>query len=77
MRIFRHFDLDGFGTIEPKEFVKALETLGCVFSRPQMEALFNKFDANGNGKIDYEEFSSFFARKGSGNNPNVNPVFGI
>jgi len=30
-----------------------------------------------NGKIDYEEFASFFARKGSGNNPNVNPVFGI
>jgi hypothetical protein len=30
-KIFRHFDLDGFGTIEPKEFAKALETLGCVF----------------------------------------------
>ena len=33
MRIFRHFDLDGFGTIEPKEFYKALETLGCVFGK--------------------------------------------
>ncbi len=42
-----------------------------------MDSLFRKFDANGNGKIDYEEFASFFARKGSGNNPNVNPVFGI
>jgi hypothetical protein len=77
MRIFRHFDLDGFGTIEPQEFKKALETLGCVFSNVEMEALFNKFDSNKNGKVDYEEFASFFARKGSGNNPNVNPVFGI
>ena len=30
-RIFRHFDLDGYGTIEPNEFKKALETLGCLF----------------------------------------------
>ena len=28
-------------------------------------------------KLDYEEFANFFANKGSGNNPNVNPVFGI
>jgi Ca2+-binding EF-hand superfamily protein len=77
MKIFRHFDLDGFGTIEPSEFYKALETIGCNFGEVEMDCLFKKFDSNGNGKIDYEEFASFFARKGSGNNPNVNPVFGI
>jgi hypothetical protein len=76
-KIFRHFDLDGFGTIEPAEFRKSLETIGCIFKDFELDALFNKFDANANGKLDYEEFSSFFARKGSGNNPNVNPVFGI
>ena len=42
-----------------------------------MEALFGKYDANQNGKLDYEEFANFFATKGSGNNPNVNPVFGL
>jgi len=76
-RIFKHFDLDGFGTIEPSEFKKALETLGCLFKDQEMEAIFNKYDANANGKLDYEEFSRFFANKGSGNNPNVNPVFGL
>jgi calcyphosin len=76
-KIFKHFDLDGFGTIEPKEFKKALETLGCVFKDAELEAIFRKFDANGNGKLDYEEFAKFIARMGSGNNPNVNPVFGI
>lgn len=76
-KLFRHFDLDGFGTIEPREFAKTLETLGCVFKDFELEALFSKYDANQNGKLDYEEFANFFSRKGSGNNPNVNPVFGL
>ena len=29
------------------------------------------------GNLDYEEFASFFAKKGSGQNPNVNPVFSM
>jgi len=76
-KIFKHFDLEGFATIQPAEFKKALETLGCVFKDHEIEALFRKFDANGNGKLDYIEFASFIARKGTGNNPNVNPVFGV
>jgi len=76
-KIFKHFDVHGYGTIEPAEFQKALSTLGCVFKDGELEAIFNKYDANANGKLDYEEFASLFARIGSGNNPNVNPVFGI
>lgn len=45
-KIFKHFDLDGYGTIEPLEFKKALETLGCVFKDYELEAVFNKYDAN-------------------------------
>lgn len=48
-----------------------------MFKDYELEAVFNKYDANGNGKLDYEEFANFFALKGSGNNPNVNPVFGV
>jgi len=76
-KIFKHFDIDGYGTIEPNEFKKALETLGCTFKDIELEAVFKKFDSNGNGKLDYEEFAAAFAIRGSGNNPNVNPVFGI
>lgn len=76
-RIFKHFDLDGYGTIEPAEFRKALETIGCIFKEHELAAIFNKYDKDGNGKLDYEEFANWFAIKGSGNNPNVNPSFGV
>ena len=39
--------------------------------------MFTKYDKSGDGKLDYEEFSAFFAHKGTGNNPNVNPSFGL
>jgi Ca2+-binding EF-hand superfamily protein len=76
-KIMKHFDVEGYGTIGPMEFRKALETLGCTFADHEIEALFRKFDANGNGKVDYEEMASAFALHGSGDNPNVNPVFGV
>lgn len=76
-RVFKHFDLDGYGTIEPQEFRKALETIGCNFAEHEMAAIFRKYDKDGNGKLDYEEFANWFAIRGSGNNPNVNPCFGI
>lgn len=75
-KIFKHFDLDGFGTIEIGEFRKALETLGCTFPTHETDAVFRSFDKDSNGRLDYEEFSSMFAIRGSGNNPNVNPSFG-
>ena len=76
-KLFQHFDLDGFGTIEFSEFTKALETVGCLFKEHELRAVFEKFDRDGNNKLDYEEFSNLFAIRGSGNNPNVNPVFGV
>ena len=38
-------------------------------------ALFNKIDTDGSGKLDYGELTKILALKGSGNNPNVNPVW--
>lgn len=43
-RIFKHFDLEGYGTIFPAQFSQALETIGCVFSKEEMTALFARFD---------------------------------
>ena len=76
-RVFKHFDLDGFGTIEFNEFTKAMEAIGCCYKDYELRAVFDKYDKDGNNKLDYEEFAAFMAIKGSGNNPNVNPSFGI
>lgn len=76
-RVFKHFDLDGFGTIEFNEFTKAMEAIGCCYKDFELRAVFDKYDKDGNNKLDYEEFASFMAIKGSGNNPNVNPSFGL
>ena len=54
-----------------------LDAYGCVFRDGEIFALFNKYDKDNSGMLDYEEFAAFFALKGSGNNPNVNPVFGL
>ena len=76
-KTFRHFDLNDSGTICLEEFLQVLEAYGCVFGHEEIRSLFNKYDKDRSGKLDYEEFSNFFALKGSGNNPNVNPVFAI
>lgn len=39
--------------------------------------MFQRYDKDNSGNLDYEEFSAIMAKMGSGNNPNVNPVFGI
>lgn len=76
-KYFKHFDLEGYGTITFPAFKKALESLGCLMVEADARALFSKYDKSGDGKLDYEEFTALFAMKGSGNNPNVNPSFGI
>lgn len=74
-KLFRHFDMTGFGTVTIKEFTQVLETLGCIFTEKEMSALFNKYDKDQSGKMDYEEFAGLVANKGAGSNPNVKNQF--
>eukprot|EP00331_Platyophrya_macrostoma_P029949 CAMPEP_0176456796 /NCGR_PEP_ID=MMETSP0127-20121128/31510_1 /TAXON_ID=938130 /ORGANISM="Platyophrya macrostoma, Strain WH" /LENGTH=527 /DNA_ID=CAMNT_0017846841 /DNA_START=40 /DNA_END=1623 /DNA_ORIENTATION=- len=74
-KTFKYFDLENKGVIDIKQFTKALEHFGCVFTKFEIEALFKKYDKNNSGKLVYDEFSNLFAYMGAGTNPNVNPVF--
>lgn len=47
-KIFKHFDLDGFGTICFSEFCRALESMGCAFPDFESRAIFDKYDKDGN-----------------------------
>jgi calcyphosin len=46
-----------------------------VFTDKEITALFNKYDGDKSGRLCYDEFCGLIALMGSGNNPNVNPVF--
>lgn len=46
-----------------------------MFKDNEIQAFFNKIDTDGSGKLDYAELTKILALKGSGNNPNVNPVW--
>lgn len=74
-RFFKHFDLFSNGSLNPKEFRQALEALGCTFAEPELDSIFDKYDAAKSGRFDYLEFSGHMALRGTGNNPNVNPIF--
>jgi Ca2+-binding EF-hand superfamily protein len=74
-RVFRHFDVDESGAVTFDEFLQVLEAYGWVFKEAEIGALFSKIDADGSGRLDYAELTKVLALKGSGNNPNVNPVW--
>jgi hypothetical protein len=48
-----------------------------VYKEDELGAVFNSFDVNQNGRVDFEFVAGKMATTGSGNNPNVNPVFGL
>eukprot|EP00117_Sycon_ciliatum_P045969 scpid93001/ scgid32982/ Calcyphosin-like protein len=58
MKAFKYFDLNNNQTVEPDEFAKAIEKIGIMIPTQQdLSALFNIYDADKSGAIDYKEFS--------------------
>jgi Ca2+-binding EF-hand superfamily protein len=72
-RYFKHFDLKGFMTYD--DFKAAIDAIGCSQSDVDLQALFQKY--NTEGRFNYDQFAQMILNKGTGNNPNVNPVFGL
>jgi len=55
-RAFKNFDRDGSGTIDPAEFVRALELMGTSATEMQTIAVFGLFDVDRGGSLEYYEF---------------------
>jgi Ca2+-binding EF-hand superfamily protein len=59
MKNFKYFDLDSTNTVGFPEFIKACEKIGIhTFTKDQFKALFDFYDVDQDGKVDYKEFAS-------------------
>lgn len=57
--IFKDFDLDASGSLTINEFSSIFHKLAIACERKYVSALFKKFDTNGNGVIEFEEFANW------------------
>ena len=60
---FDLFDLDGEGTIDPKELKIAMQSLGVEAKNQTIYQMIADIDADGNGAIDFEEFLSLMTAR--------------
>ena len=55
-KLFHMFDRDGSGFIDAKELRKIMRRLGTKISSEEVERMVRKADADGDGKVNFEEF---------------------
>lgn len=77
MKAMRYVDSKNTGVLTPDQFSKLLVNIGCLLKPEDVQTLFEKFDYDRSGKICCDKIASYFALKGSGNNPNVQPKFTV
>lgn len=59
MRYFKYFDLNDSGTVSKCEWLRAVEKMGIVMDdTSELERLFDVYDKDQSGSLDYKEFSS-------------------
>ena len=57
--VFRQFDRNADGVLTLNELGGMFETLGIRADDAHLQALLNKMDTNGNGHVEFEEFTFF------------------
>merc|ERR1719336_2091197 len=60
---FKLFDKDGDGYISKKELTETLELLGKKMGQPRINSILQEADQDGDGKISFDEFCRYFAKK--------------
>lgn len=62
-RAFSRFDLDNNGLLDLNEMTKGIQMFLNGVKESQVEELVSRYDANGDGKISYEEFLHFLSTR--------------
>lgn len=57
-QVFDHYDVSGDGSISVKELDSLLRKMGVVLTKSQVDALLHKYDADGSGEVDFQEFGA-------------------
>lgn len=63
LEMFKLFDANGNGTISKEELKEAMKKLGEPLSEKELNDLIAAHDKNGDGVIDYKEFTSMMYNK--------------
>ena len=59
--IFQVFDEDLDGFISPEEMISTMESMGGTISKEEIDAMIEKADLNGDGKISICEFVKIYS----------------
>ncbi|CAD7967599.1 unnamed protein product [Amoebophrya sp. A120] len=62
LKIFKHFDSDGSGSIDVDELRDAMQALGIKVTMASAKKIMATIDADGNGTVEWEEFETFFEK---------------
>ena len=62
VQLFQEWDASGDGHVDKAEFARALSLLGLPAERALSDALFDAFDVDGSGKIEYRELHSMLRK---------------
>ncbi len=58
-RCFKYFDTDNDGSVTLNEWFKAIEKVGVIVpSLDDLKDLFNYYDSDHNGRLDYKEYAA-------------------
>jgi Ca2+-binding EF-hand superfamily protein len=57
IRSFKFFDFKSTGEVDYSSFLKAVAKIGVNADQSDLLAFFNAYDTNGNGSLDYKEFT--------------------
>jgi len=57
MKMFKYFDIMNTGSVDFAQFQRVLEKSGMYYPEDQLRPLFQTYDRDGSGSLDYTEFA--------------------
>ena len=62
IKMFRFFDANNRGCVDFGLFQKVLEKAGMSYPEPTLQGLFDEYDVDGSGSLDYRELAFMIFR---------------